>query len=184
MSSTSWAADSATAATSATRVTRTVSSGTATDTHTGAPLRSSRARSGLTAMVRTSARNAGPMMPETVFSPARIRNAAATPTRRPSPGDRSSRCMITDITAAGGRETRGRDRLGRREKRKDRIVIKVGVLGAKGRMGAEVCRAVEGAADLELVATVDEGDALEALNAAEVAVDFTNPNVVMDNLRW
>jgi len=63
-------------------------------------------------------------------------------------------------------------------------VIKVGVLGAKGRMGAEVCRAVEGAADMELVATVDQGDSIEALAAAEVAVDFTSPGVVMDNVRW
>jgi len=63
-------------------------------------------------------------------------------------------------------------------------VIKVGVLGARGRMGAEVCRAVEGADDLELVAAVDQGDAREALTSAEVVVDFTHPAVVMDNLRW
>ncbi|SEG61657.1 dihydrodipicolinate reductase [Thermomonospora echinospora] len=63
-------------------------------------------------------------------------------------------------------------------------MIKVGVLGARGRMGAEVCRAVEGADDLELVAAVDQGDAREALTAAEVVVDFTHPGVVMDNLRW
>jgi len=63
-------------------------------------------------------------------------------------------------------------------------VIKVGVLGAKGRMGAEVCRAVEGAADLELAVAVDQGDSLEELAVAEVVVDFTHPGVVMDNLRW
>ncbi|TDE39416.1 4-hydroxy-tetrahydrodipicolinate reductase [Actinomadura sp. 6K520] len=63
-------------------------------------------------------------------------------------------------------------------------MIKVGVLGARGRMGAEVCRAVQGAGDMELVAAVDEGDALDALTAAEVVVDFTHPGVVMDNLRW
>ncbi|TDC71182.1 4-hydroxy-tetrahydrodipicolinate reductase [Actinomadura sp. GC306] len=61
---------------------------------------------------------------------------------------------------------------------------KVGVLGARGRMGAEVCRAVQGADDMELVAAVDEGDALDALTAAEVVVDFTHPGVVMDNLKW
>jgi 4-hydroxy-tetrahydrodipicolinate reductase len=64
------------------------------------------------------------------------------------------------------------------------IVIKVGVLGARGRMGAEVCKAVEGAADLELVAAVDQDDALDALTAADVVVDFTNPVVVMDNLEF
>ncbi|GAA0583855.1 4-hydroxy-tetrahydrodipicolinate reductase [Actinomadura livida] len=63
-------------------------------------------------------------------------------------------------------------------------MIKVGVLGARGRMGAEVCRAVQGAGDMELVAAVDEGDALDALTAAEVVVDFTHPGVVMDNLKW
>jgi 4-hydroxy-tetrahydrodipicolinate reductase len=64
------------------------------------------------------------------------------------------------------------------------IVIKVGVLGARGRMGAEVRKAVEGAADLELVAAVDQGDALDVLTAADVVVDFTNPVVVMDNLEF
>ncbi|MBW8483649.1 4-hydroxy-tetrahydrodipicolinate reductase [Actinomadura parmotrematis] len=62
--------------------------------------------------------------------------------------------------------------------------MKVAVLGARGRMGAEVCRAVEGADDMELVAAVDQGDALDALTAAEAVVDFTSPGVVMDNLRW
>ncbi|XVQ13327.1 4-hydroxy-tetrahydrodipicolinate reductase [Spirillospora sp. CA-255316] len=63
-------------------------------------------------------------------------------------------------------------------------MIKVGVLGARGRMGAEVCRAVEGAGDMELVAAVDQGDERDALTAADVVVDFTHPGVVMDNLRW
>ncbi|REE99211.1 4-hydroxy-tetrahydrodipicolinate reductase [Thermomonospora umbrina] len=63
-------------------------------------------------------------------------------------------------------------------------MINVGVLGARGRMGAEVCRAVEGADDLELVAAVDQGDDLAPLTAADVVVDFTHPGVVMDNLRW
>ncbi|MEV6799093.1 4-hydroxy-tetrahydrodipicolinate reductase [Micromonospora rifamycinica] len=62
--------------------------------------------------------------------------------------------------------------------------IRVGVLGARGRMGAEVCRAVDGAGDLDLVVAVDQGDDLSAVAAAEVVVDFTTPDVVMDNLRW
>ena len=62
--------------------------------------------------------------------------------------------------------------------------IKVGVLGAEGRVGAEVCRAVEAADDTELVARVDAGDPLEALTEADVVVDFTHPDVVMDNLAW
>ena len=64
------------------------------------------------------------------------------------------------------------------------MALKVGVLGARGRMGAEVCAAVEAAADLELVAQVDEGDDREVLRAAEVVVDFTAPAVVMGNLQW
>ncbi|WP_433688535.1 4-hydroxy-tetrahydrodipicolinate reductase [Micromonospora carbonacea] len=62
--------------------------------------------------------------------------------------------------------------------------IRVAVLGARGRMGVEVCRAVEAAADLELVAAVDQGDDRSAAAGAEVAVDFTTPDVVLDNLRW
>jgi 4-hydroxy-tetrahydrodipicolinate reductase len=64
--------------------------------------------------------------------------------------------------------------------------MRVGVLGAKGRMGGEVCRAVEGAPDLELVARVDQGDPLAALGdaGAQVVVDFTHPDVVLDNIRF
>jgi 4-hydroxy-tetrahydrodipicolinate reductase len=64
--------------------------------------------------------------------------------------------------------------------------IRVGVLGAQGRMGAQVCRAVEAAGDLTVVAMIDVGDARSALvdARAEVVVDFTHPDVVMDNLRF
>ena len=60
------------------------------------------------------------------------------------------------------------------------------MLGARGRMGAEVCRAVDTAEDLELVAMIDQGDWLfNASDAsAQVLVDFTTPDVVMDNLHW
>lgn len=61
-------------------------------------------------------------------------------------------------------------------------MTRVAVLGAKGRMGSEVVRAVEAAEDLELVAALDVGDELE-LSDADVAVDFTHPDAVMDNLR-
>jgi 4-hydroxy-tetrahydrodipicolinate reductase len=66
------------------------------------------------------------------------------------------------------------------------MTISVSVLGAKGRMGSTVCEAVRGAADLELVAAVDVGDSLDALAeaGAQVAVDFTHPDAVMENLRW
>lgn len=63
-------------------------------------------------------------------------------------------------------------------------MIKVGVLGAKGRMGQQVCATVAGAPDTELIAQVDVGDSLEALLGCDVVVDFTHVGVVMDNLRW
>jgi 4-hydroxy-tetrahydrodipicolinate reductase len=63
-------------------------------------------------------------------------------------------------------------------------MMRVGVLGAKGRMGSEVCRTVDAAGDLEVAAQVDAGDALEPLAQCDVVVDFTHPGVVMENLRW
>lgn len=68
----------------------------------------------------------------------------------------------------------------------DAPVINVGVLGARGRMGTEVVKAVNDAEDLELVAMVDEGDWLFGLADAgtQVVVDFTRPDVVMDNIRF
>ena len=65
-------------------------------------------------------------------------------------------------------------------------MIKVGVLGARGRMGSEVVKAVTEAPDLELVAALDMGDSLDALtaNGAHVVVDFTTPDSVMANLEF
>lgn len=51
-------------------------------------------------------------------------------------------------------------------------------------MGIEVCKAVEAAEDLELVAAVDKDDPIEDLEGSEVVVDFTHPGVVMNNLEW
>ncbi|HVX21630.1 MAG TPA: 4-hydroxy-tetrahydrodipicolinate reductase [Acidimicrobiales bacterium] len=80
-------------------------------------------------------------------------------------------------------------------------MIKVGVVGAGGRMGQEVCRAVAGAADLQLVAAVDPASAgaaagggaglaiaadLSALEAAgaEVVVDFSVADAARQALPW
>ena len=77
-------------------------------------------------------------------------------------------------------------------------MIRVGVFGAGGRMGATVCEAVSGAPDLELVAAVDPWHAGETVGelviapdagaiteaGAEVAVDFTVIDAARDNLRW
>ena len=71
-----------------------------------------------------------------------------------------------------------------KQRRRRRVMIKVGVLGARGRMGREVVRAVNDAPDLEVAAEVDQGDALDALTGCDVVVDFTHPGVVMENLRW
>jgi 4-hydroxy-tetrahydrodipicolinate reductase len=64
--------------------------------------------------------------------------------------------------------------------------IRVGVLGARGRVGTQVVKAVEATSDMEVVAMVDAGDWLfEVADAgAEVIVDFTHPDVVMENLRF
>jgi 4-hydroxy-tetrahydrodipicolinate reductase len=66
------------------------------------------------------------------------------------------------------------------------MAIKVGVLGARGRMGQEVCRAIKSSNDLELVAEIDLNDSIEILKSskAEVLVDFTTPEVVMGNLKF
>jgi 4-hydroxy-tetrahydrodipicolinate reductase len=62
--------------------------------------------------------------------------------------------------------------------------IRVGVLGARGKVGTQICLGVEEASGLELVAQVDVGDDIGALEAArtQVAVDFTHPDAVMANL--
>jgi 4-hydroxy-tetrahydrodipicolinate reductase len=70
------------------------------------------------------------------------------------------------------------------------VTLKVGVLGALGKVGREVCDAVDEAArtdgDLELVSRVDADDDLQSLLDAgvEAVVDFTHPDVVMDNLEF
>ena len=85
-------------------------------------------------------------------------------------------------------------------------MIRVGVFGAAGRMGQMVCRAVADDPDLALVAAIDVAgdgqpigrvighpeidvnvsDEMQTLLQAEteVAVDFTSPDAVMDNIRW
>jgi 4-hydroxy-tetrahydrodipicolinate reductase len=65
-------------------------------------------------------------------------------------------------------------------------MINVAVLGARGRMGSEVVKAVEAADGLALVAALDMGDSIEQLkgSAAHVVVDFTTPDSVMANLEF
>jgi len=65
-------------------------------------------------------------------------------------------------------------------------VLPVAVIGARGRMGAVTCAAVEGDDDLDLVARVGSGDPLQAVvdAGATVAVEFTRPDAVFDNTCW
>ena len=65
-------------------------------------------------------------------------------------------------------------------------MINVAVLGARGRMGSEVVKAVEATDGLALVAALDLGDSLDQLkgSAAHVVVDFTTPDSVMSNLEF
>ena len=64
-------------------------------------------------------------------------------------------------------------------------MTRVAVLGAKGRMGAASVKALT-QAGLEVVAKVDVDDSIEAIAdaGAEVALDFTQPGVALDNVRW
>src|SRR5690606_41570640 len=66
------------------------------------------------------------------------------------------------------------------------VTIRVGVLGARGKVGQAICAAVRAADDLELVAEVDKGDALERFteSGTQAAVDFTHPDVVVGNLKF
>ncbi|CAB4599246.1 unannotated protein [freshwater metagenome] len=63
-------------------------------------------------------------------------------------------------------------------------MINVSVLGAKGRMGAEVVKAVAAEPGMSLIAALDIGDSLEQLigSGTHVVVDFTTPDSVMANL--
>jgi 4-hydroxy-tetrahydrodipicolinate reductase len=61
--------------------------------------------------------------------------------------------------------------------------MKVCVIGAAGRMGREVCQAVDEASDLTLGAQVDVGDDMSAgLAGADVAVVFSVPDVAVDHV--
>jgi 4-hydroxy-tetrahydrodipicolinate reductase len=64
--------------------------------------------------------------------------------------------------------------------------MRVGVLGAKGKVGATMVQAVQDADDLTFSAGVDAGDPLQSLVDAgtEAVIDFTHPSVVMDNLKF
>ena len=65
-------------------------------------------------------------------------------------------------------------------------MMRVGVLGAKGKVGAAMCEGVRGAPDLTLSAEVDAGDPMSTFTDTdtEVVIDFTHPDVVMDNLKF
>ena len=64
--------------------------------------------------------------------------------------------------------------------------MRVGVLGAKGKVGSTMVAAVQAADDLTLSAEVDAGDPMSLFvdNNTDVVIDFTHPDVVMDNLKF
>jgi len=64
--------------------------------------------------------------------------------------------------------------------------MRVGVLGAKGKVGATMVAAVVAADDLTFTTGVDAGDPLSLFSDSrtEVVIDFTHPDVVMDNLKF
>ncbi|MBM3668728.1 MAG: 4-hydroxy-tetrahydrodipicolinate reductase [Actinobacteria bacterium] len=64
--------------------------------------------------------------------------------------------------------------------------MRVGVLGARGRMGQTVVEAITGAPDLELACALDLGDPLAQVieSGTRVLVDFTTPQAVLDNITF
>ena len=66
------------------------------------------------------------------------------------------------------------------------MTVRVGVLGASGRMGTAACHAIDAADDLDLVARLGSADLPDLLvdERVEVVVDLTRPDVVMGNLRF
>jgi 4-hydroxy-tetrahydrodipicolinate reductase len=64
--------------------------------------------------------------------------------------------------------------------------MRVGVLGAKGKVGATMVQAVDAADDLTFTAGVDAGDPLSLFtdSQTEIVIDFTHPDVVMENLKF
>ena len=65
-------------------------------------------------------------------------------------------------------------------------MTRVAVAGAAGRMGSAVCEAVSGASDLELTGRADPALGVEVgdvLGDADVLVDFTQPDVALENVR-
>ena len=64
-------------------------------------------------------------------------------------------------------------------------MIRVAVAGAAGRMGEAVCRAVDGADDLELTGRADpalDTPLSAVLDDADVVVDFTRPDTALENV--
>ncbi|UZF58558.1 4-hydroxy-tetrahydrodipicolinate reductase [Gordonia polyisoprenivorans] len=64
--------------------------------------------------------------------------------------------------------------------------IRVGVFGSNGKVGRAIVSGIEAADDLTYTAGVDKGDAPEFFTDTDtqVVVDFTHPDVVMDNLKF
>ncbi|MCG6566679.1 4-hydroxy-tetrahydrodipicolinate reductase [Tessaracoccus sp. ZS01] len=62
--------------------------------------------------------------------------------------------------------------------------IRVGIFGVSGKMGSEVVRAVNRADDMATSGGVDINEDRSQVGRAEVVVDFTHPDAVMDNIRW
>lgn len=61
---------------------------------------------------------------------------------------------------------------------------RVAVVGAAGRIGAVACAAVEAADDLELTARIGSADPLSLAEGADVVVELTRPDVVLDHVSW
>jgi 4-hydroxy-tetrahydrodipicolinate reductase len=64
--------------------------------------------------------------------------------------------------------------------------IRVAVSGAAGKMGETVCRAVEGADDLELAGRADpalDAPLADVLGDADIVVEFSTPDTALENIK-
>ncbi|MEO6957342.1 MAG: 4-hydroxy-tetrahydrodipicolinate reductase [Antricoccus sp.] len=64
--------------------------------------------------------------------------------------------------------------------------VRVAVVGAHGKVGQQICEVLIGTDGLDLVAQIDQDDTMSDLlsSKTEVVVDFTHPDVVMENLSY
>lgn len=62
--------------------------------------------------------------------------------------------------------------------------LRVAIFGGHGRMGSLVSQSIENSPDLDLIARLDRRDSPDLALDADVIVDFTHPDSVLENIKW